>query len=90
MRNMFRLPEGQLDRQYLRVCATFKLLKLCKIDETRAVELLEERRIRGADGLVSKWVETLRRNEWSDGGFWSTDRAWRSLYRSSSVIGRTC
>ncbi|MBY3432752.1 hypothetical protein HFN89_01000 [Rhizobium laguerreae] len=69
MRNMFRLPEGQLDRQYLRVCATFKLLKLCKIDETRAVELLEERRIRGADGLVSKWVETLRRNEWSDGGF---------------------
>ncbi|MCS4088578.1 hypothetical protein [Rhizobium sp. BK176] len=69
MRSMFRLPEGQLDRQYLRICSTFKLLKLCRIDEDRAVELLEQRRIRGADGLVSKWVEHLKRNEWSDGAF---------------------
>ncbi|MCZ7860982.1 hypothetical protein O9X98_06150 [Agrobacterium salinitolerans] len=68
--NMFRQTyDGRLDRQYLRVCATFKLLKLCKIDEARAVELLAERHIRNAHNVVRHWVNTLERNEWSDGIF---------------------
>jgi len=68
--NMFRYPEwhhleGRLNRQYLRVCATFKLLRLCRIDSQRAVELLNERRIPGADRLVSLWCEQLEKNEWA-------------------------
>lgn len=63
---MFRQTrDGRLDRQYLRVCATFKLLKLCKIDRERAVELLAERRIHNAESTVSLWVNTLERNEWT-------------------------
>jgi hypothetical protein len=66
--NMFRQTyDGRLDRQYLRVCATFKLLKLCKIDETRAVELLAERRIHNAHSVVRHWVNSLERNEWANG-----------------------
>ncbi|MCV9964818.1 hypothetical protein OIU34_23275 [Pararhizobium sp. BT-229] len=68
--NMFRQTwDGRLDRQYLRVCATFKLLKLCKIDAARAVELLAERRIHNAENVVGNWVNTLQRNEWSEGAF---------------------
>lgn len=64
-RNMFRLEDGTLDRGYLRVCATFKLLKLCRIDEGQAVELLTQRGIRAASTLVDNWVDHLSRNEWS-------------------------
>lgn len=65
--NMFRQTyDGRLDRQYLRVCATFKLLKLCKIDEATAVELLAERRIRNAHNVVRHWVNSLERNEWAN------------------------
>lgn len=64
-KNMFYNIEGNLDRQYLRVCAVYKLLKLCKIDEDRAVTLLQERRIRGAEQTVSLWVRSLEKNEWN-------------------------
>ena len=67
MTNMFRrLYDGGLDKQYLRVCSTFKLLKLCRIDEARAVELLAERRISNPHAVVSRWIETLEKNEWKD------------------------
>lgn len=68
--NMFRQTwDGRLDRQYLRVCATYKLLKLCKIDADRAIELLGERRIHNAENVVSIWVRSLERNEWATGAF---------------------
>jgi hypothetical protein len=68
--NLFRQTwDGRLDRQYLRICSTFKMLKLCKIDADRAVELLQERRIHNAENVVSSWVKTLRKNEWSEGAF---------------------
>lgn len=64
--NLFRYPEshyraGQLDKQYLRVCATYKLLKDGKIDEPRAIELLEARQIRHADRTVSQWIAQRER-----------------------------
>lgn len=39
--NLFRCTtDGSLDKQYLRTCAVYKLLKQGRIDKTRAVELL--------------------------------------------------
>ncbi len=54
---MFRLADGRLDRQYLRICAAFKLLKQGKIDAGRAVELLAERGI--GPSVVDHWVNHL-------------------------------
>lgn len=60
MRNMFRTAEGSLDKQYLRACATFKLLSQDKITADRAVELLRERHVRPS--VVEVWVRHLERN----------------------------
>ena len=60
MRNMFRTAEGTLDRQYLRVCATFRLLKQEKITAERAVELLRERRV--GPSAVEVWTRFLEKN----------------------------
>jgi hypothetical protein len=40
--NLFRCtPDGRLDREYLRTCAVYKLLKRGCVNKTRAVELLK-------------------------------------------------
>lgn len=49
----------------MRICACFKLLKLCKIDEARAVELMKERGVRNAETTVSIWVGHFEKNEWN-------------------------
>lgn len=42
--NLFRLSTGKLDKQYLRTCAVFKLMKQGNItSKARALELLEQR-----------------------------------------------
>ena len=65
-RNLFRLEDGRLDKQYLRVCATYKLLKLCRIDAEQAVELLLQRGVRTARANVSHWVAGFEKNEWHE------------------------
>jgi hypothetical protein len=57
MGNMFRLSDGTLDRKYLRVCATYKLLKHGKIDDSRAIELLAKRGI--GPSVVTHWKNHL-------------------------------
>lgn len=59
--NMFRLPDGKLDRQYLRVCATFKLLRQKKIDGKRAAALLLDVGI--GPNVVEHWKTALKKDE---------------------------
>lgn len=42
-RNMFRTVEGKLDRQYMRICACYKLLKLGKMTRADAIKRINER-----------------------------------------------
>lgn len=69
MNNMFyqinpRTGKPQLDRQYLRICAVFKLLKQRRIDKRRAEFLLEARGVRNPGFLVRTWMIHLERNDW--------------------------
>jgi hypothetical protein len=48
--------DGKLDRQYLRVCAAYKLLKQGRIGKERAIELMERRRIIRPEATVELWL----------------------------------
>lgn len=55
--NLFRTKlDGSLDREYLRICAVYKLLKLRRIDKPRAIELLGQRRVTRPSALVEIWL----------------------------------
>lgn len=58
MSNIFRhTPDGSLDRQYLRICAVYRLLKRGQItSKARAVELLAERKVKTARATVEVWM----------------------------------
>jgi len=56
--NIFRCgtSDGRLDRQYLRVCAVYRLLKQRRIGKARALELLADRKVPHALGLIETWL----------------------------------
>ena len=55
--NIFRCTkDGSLDKQYLRTCAVYRLLKTGRIDKARAIELLRQRYISHAQGVVELWL----------------------------------
>lgn len=61
--NLFRCTlDGSLDRQYLRVCAVYRLLKKQIIDKVRAVELLEQRKVPKALAVVELWLANPKRS----------------------------
>lgn len=49
-------PDGSLDRQYLRVCAAYKLMKRGCIGKARAIQLLTEVRCKHATATVELWI----------------------------------
>lgn len=54
--NIFRCPlDKSLDKDYLRVCAVYKLLKIKRINKERAIELLPKNSEPKA--LVEMWLE---------------------------------
>lgn len=55
--NLFRCgtPDGSLDRRYLRICSVYRLLKVKRIGRARALELLAERNVPHAGGLIDLW-----------------------------------
>ena len=56
--NAFRqTPDSRLDRQYLRVSAVYRLLIRQRIGKARAVELLEQRKVKNPRALVGFWLE---------------------------------
>jgi hypothetical protein len=59
MNDLFhQTKDGSLDRVYLRVCAVYRLLMRQKrIDKERAIELLEQRKVTHAKGLVELWMQ---------------------------------
>ena len=58
MTNLFRhRHDGKLDRQYLRICAVYRLLKRGQItSKARAVELLKQRRVAVPRATVEMWL----------------------------------
>lgn len=55
--NLFRCtPDKSLDREYLRICAVYRLLAGQKIGKARAIELLTERRVKNPVALVELWI----------------------------------
>lgn len=54
--NLFRhAKDGSLDRQYLRICAVYKLMKSERISKDRAIQLLEQRNVSKALQTVEIW-----------------------------------
>ena len=54
--NLFRhAKDGALDRQYLRICAVYRLMKAGRIAKDRAVQLLEQRNVSKARQTVEIW-----------------------------------
>ena len=39
MSNAFRLPDGRLDREYLRVCAAYRLTRIHKLSKAECLAL---------------------------------------------------
>lgn len=55
--NIFRCTkDGSLDKQYLRTCAVYRLLKAGRIGKERAIELMRQRHISNAQGTVELWL----------------------------------
>ncbi len=55
-RNMFRnVMTGKLNKEYLRICAVYKLLKSQRVGRARACELLAARRVECPKRLVEMW-----------------------------------
>lgn len=55
--NLFRTtPDGSLDKQYLRICAVGRLVDRGLVGKARAVELLEERKVKNASATVDIWL----------------------------------
>jgi hypothetical protein len=49
--------DGKLDRKYLRVCSVYKLLmRQHRITKDRAIELLEQRKVKPAKATVELWL----------------------------------
>jgi len=67
MSNLFRMTyNGKLDRQYLRICAVYRLLRKGVITRERAIELLVERGVAKASQTVSLWLDQRSfRHHWS-------------------------
>lgn len=57
MANLFRKPDGRLDRQALRIAAAYKLIKRGSIDAQRAADLLRDVGVKGAEATVSHWTD---------------------------------
>lgn len=62
--NAFRhTPDKSLDREYLRICAVYRLLmRQGRIDKARAIELLEQRKVKLARATVELWLANPRRS----------------------------
>ena len=58
MANAYRDPRtGKLDRQFLRTCAVWRLVRASRITtKARAVELLEQAGVRHAQQVVLLWL----------------------------------
>ena len=57
MANLFRMTDdGRLDKQYLRICAVGRLVDQGRVTKARAIELLEERRVKNAGATVDIWL----------------------------------
>jgi hypothetical protein len=55
--NAFRCtPDRSLDREYLRVCAVYRLLKSGRISKSQAIEI-SQRRIRGCHRKQDGWLK---------------------------------
>jgi len=55
--NLFRCtPDRSLDKQYLRICAVYRLMSRDRLGKARAIELLEERNVKSASRLVEIWL----------------------------------
>lgn len=58
--NLFRTtPDRSLDKQYLRVCAVYRLMKRRRLEKARAVSLLRDRKVPSAEALVELWLDTI-------------------------------
>lgn len=62
--NIFRCtPDRSLDKQYLRTCAVYKLLKKGRIDKSRAIELLTINDYYGSrKRLIELWLNGPLKN----------------------------
>lgn len=54
--NIFRKDNGQLDKQYLRICAVGRFVDRGVIGKARAVELLQQRGVKNAGATVDIWL----------------------------------
>ena len=53
--NLFRAHGGKLNKQYLRICSVYRLMKAGRIEMRRAIELLEQRNVTNARQTVELW-----------------------------------
>lgn len=61
--NLFRCtPDRSLDREYLRICAVYKLLKVQRIGRQRAIDLLAEKKVEKPCRLVELWAANPLKN----------------------------
>lgn len=60
--NAFRhTPDQSLDREYLRICAVYRLLvRQRRIGKERAIELLNQRKVKLARAVVELWLASPR------------------------------
>ena len=56
MRNAFRLQDGGLDREYLRVCAAYRLTRIHKLSKTDCLALTN-RPIRRRPNQKHDWLK---------------------------------
>lgn len=57
MTNAYHMTsDGSLDRQFLRVCTVYRLLIRQRIGKARAVELLEQRKVKLPKALIGFWL----------------------------------
>ncbi len=61
--NLFRCtPDGSLDKQYLRICAVYRLLKKQRIGKARATQLMKARGVKCAPATVEMWMANPLKN----------------------------
>ncbi len=53
--NLFRTQGSKLDKQYLRICSVYRLMKAGRIQKRKAIELLEQRNVTKARQTVELW-----------------------------------
>lgn len=56
--NLFRCgtKDGSLDKQYLRICAVYRLLSRGRIGKARAIDLLAARKVEKPKRLLEMWL----------------------------------